>query len=206
MTKITNFSRGGRLFNRVIGKRPDGSPQTEQFLVLPGQTSEDVELADREDPVFVGMFERGEIGVDGKRGGELKEFDRLAADRAKHEEELAKFRKREAELATKEAELAAREDIVQKSLREAAMRAGATPGLADPLPPGTDTTGGEESKRALEDQGIDPAKAGKVPSSEGGPTAAQVREDAEKARASQEAKAKAAQESQARQQPQAPKK
>lgn len=185
MTKVTNHSPGPRVLNVDNGlKNAKGERVIEQVTVLPGQTL-DVNLHDQEHPVFVGMVESGQLALDGKRAKGLAEFDKLASDRAAFEKERQELAKRQAELSDRESELRSQQDVFQRLQREAAAKAGATPGLADPLPPGTDTKGGKESEEALRRQGNDPREAPKAPPSEGGADAAKVRAEADRARASQ---------------------
>jgi hypothetical protein len=147
MTKITNHARGPRFFN-IKGE----GDQASQLVLAPGQTSEDVELVDPEDRVLVGMHRLGEISLDGRRAKELSGKDEISETRQEHEKALAELRQKEAELAYRESELAVKMDKFQQMRREDAQRAGAL--LADPLPPGTDTEGGEESEEALERAGV----------------------------------------------------
>jgi hypothetical protein len=147
MTKITNHARGPRFFN-IKGE----GDQASQLVLAPGQTSEDVELMDPEEKVLIGMHQLGEISLDGKRAKELFGKDEISEARQEHEKALAELRQKETELAYRESELAAKMDKFQQMRREDAQRAGAL--LADPLPPGTDTEGGEESEEALERAGV----------------------------------------------------
>lgn len=176
MPKITNFSRGPRTVNVVVGQAADGRPQVATHLIQPGQTSPEVNLVDAEDPVLKALVERGDLALDGQKARHLEGRGELAADRAKFAEQLEELKKRERELADRESEIIAQQDRFQRLQREAAMRAGATPGLADPLPPGTDTRGGEESRRALERAGLDPNLAGESNPAEGGADVAAANE------------------------------
>lgn len=185
MPKITNYAAGPRVLNVDNGlKNAKGETVIEQVTLLPGQTL-DVNLHNPDHPVFTGMVESGQLAVDGKRAKGLAEHDKLASDRAAFEKERLELAKREAALADRESELRSQQDIFQRLQREAVAKAGATPGLADPLPPGTDTKGGKESEEALRRQGNDPREAQKAPPSEGGADAAKVRAESDKARAAQ---------------------
>jgi hypothetical protein len=183
--RITNHGRGPRTFNRRVGK-----DQVDQIVVLPGLTSPDFEPVDPEDVVTTALFEVGEISIDGKKAKSLGDFDKLASDRAEHEKRLAELKAREAELATKETELRTQQDRFQQLQREAAMRAGATPGLADPLPQGTDTKGAKESEEAVKKVGLDPKVAREAQPSEGGADAVARVQAHERAEAHEQAKAK----------------
>jgi hypothetical protein len=157
MTKITNHTRGPRIFNVRV------NDQNEQVVVGPGQTSQDVELMNPEDRVLKGMHEAGEISLDGKRAVIYKDADAIVEARAEHEKQRYEIQQKEKELAEREAELRVQQDVVQKMYREAAELAGQT--LADPLPPGTDTEGGAESEEARRRAGVDQEQARKA----GGP-------------------------------------
>jgi hypothetical protein len=186
--KVTNHSRGPRTFNRRVGEN-----QVDQIVVLSGQTSPDFEPVDAEDVVTAALFESGEISIDGKRAKSLGDFDKLAADRVEHDKRLAELKAREAELLAKETELRSQQDRFQQLQREAAMAAGNTPGLADPLPPGTDTKGGKESEEALRRAGVDPKVAQQASPSEGGADAKARQEAHARAEAHEQQKAKQAQ-------------
>lgn len=185
--RVTNHGRGPRTFNRRVGEN-----QVDQIVVLPGLTSPEFEPVDSEDVVTAALFEVGEISIDGKRAKSLGDFDKLAADRAEHDRRLAELKAREAEILARESELRVQQDRFQQLQREAAMVAGSTPGLADPLPLDADTKGGQESDVALQKVGVDPKVAREAPPSEGGADAKARTEARDRAEAHEQAKAKQA--------------
>jgi hypothetical protein len=142
MPKIKNVSPGIRHVNAVV----DDAPAT--VSIYPGQEL-DVELVNPEDKVYRGLVDSGQL----VEGGTETERAKLSQERQQLEEKKADLDRRESELSVSEEERKHQKNPMLRDARQAAAIAGHTPGLADPLPPGADTEGGEESKRALENMG-----------------------------------------------------
>jgi hypothetical protein len=145
MPKIKNVSPGVRTVNAIVDDVPMSVP------IYPGQELE-VEIVNPEDRVFKGLVDSGQLVVD---GGAANERSKLAQERQQLEEKRLELDRREAEIAQEELSAVHRRNPMLRDARQAAAIAGHTPGLADPLPPGTDTEGGEESKRALAEAGYE---------------------------------------------------
>lgn len=144
MPKIKNVSPGVRTINVIVDDTPMSLP------IYPGQEL-DVEVVNPDDKVFRGLVDSRQLLVD--EGGASDERIQIAQQRQELEEQRQELDRREAELAVREEEVKHQRNPMLRDARQAAAIAGHTPGLADPLPPGTDTRGGEESKRALEQMG-----------------------------------------------------
>jgi hypothetical protein len=141
MSLIKNTSRGPRTVEQVLGDR------VQTRILNPGESFDGEVL---ETDVFKSQVANREFEVDGgvdtEKQEALGEVEDLKA-------QLAEANRKLAEIQTNQDALRHASDPHARDNRQAAMIAGNTPGLADPLPPGTDTKGGEESKRALENLG-----------------------------------------------------
>jgi hypothetical protein len=110
MTKsITNNARGPRVVNAYVGK----SERIEPVTLRPGETREDIQLLE-DDPVTQGMIDSRELVL-----GDAKAAAKVRADAAEEGDD-ALFAN----------------DPTFLARREAAMAAGAQPGLADQLSEG----------------------------------------------------------------------
>jgi hypothetical protein len=109
MTTVKNLARGPRVVNVRTGK-----DSVEQITLRAGETREDVEIANDDDPVLQGMIDAGELAV-----GDVRD----AAQRRKEAmEDPARFAN----------------DSFQVERREIATAAGHTEGLADAFPEGAE--------------------------------------------------------------------
>jgi len=150
MSKLKNHASGGRVVNVLTGKKNEkGEPLFEQYLLRPGEEA-DVEVL-KDDPVVAGLVAKGDLSIDGRRGaGGADEARSVAREREDSEKRLLELARKEAELRRREDELVHREDAFQKERREAATKAGAERGLADPLPAGTEKKeASEEAKLGI---------------------------------------------------------
>jgi hypothetical protein len=162
MAKIQNASRGTRV---VHVKHEQGH---RAVLLEPGQSVENVEVVNPEDPVFQGMVEKRELIVDGgkqtRRQAEAR-LEEVTKRQGDLQGELEKLNAERQVLETALNEKLHQNDPKFRDDRQAAMIAGNTPGYADPLPRDTNR---DSDPKVLEAQGHDPEEVKKADPARGG--------------------------------------
>jgi len=185
--ELRNKSPGARIVNRDTGRKNQaGDKIGEPVLVMPGQVLNDFTPVNPDDPVFVGMCESGDLVLDGKHASKQLDAEaKLNKEREELDKKSRELQQQFHELARQREELKHLRNPMDVSNREAAMIAGTMPGVADPLPPGTDTKGGKESEEALRRAGLDPKEAQGANPATGGADKAHLDQKAQDAQAQQ---------------------